>query len=206
MLGYRACGEETEKIKMIENVLDRRNVSLKTKIGIKSGVAVFVTALAVVLPQIAHLIFGESAGVTLLPMYLPVLLGGCLLGSYWGIWVGMLAPLFSYIITGAFGSAMPAAARLPFMMAELTVFAVVSGLFSKAIAKNKFLAFPAVITAEVLGRGSFLALVAVFSSKTPFTVPMILGQIKTGLTGLAAQAVIVPLIVILLSERMNAEK
>lgn len=188
---------------MIENVLERRNVSFKVKIGVKSGIAISVIALAVVLPQLAHLIFGESAGVTLLPMYLPVLLGGCLLGSYWGIGVGMLAPLFSYLITSAFGSAMPAAARLPFMMAELTVFAVVSGLFSKAIAKNKFLAFPAVITAEILGRGTFLSLVALFASKTPFTVPMIWGQIKTGLIGIAAQALIVPLVVILLSDKLN---
>ena len=191
---------------MIENVLERRNGSFKTKIGVKSGIAVSVIALAVILPQFAHLMFGESAGVTLLPMYLPVLLGGCLLGSYWGIGVGMLAPLFSYLITIAFGSAMPAAARLPFMMAELTVFAVVSGLYSKSNAKKKILAFPAVITAEVLGRGTFLALVAIFASKTPFTVQMIWGQIKTGWIGLAVQAVIVPLVVILLNEKLNKEE
>ena len=191
---------------MIENVLERRNVSFKTKIGVKSGIAVSVIALAVILPQFAHLMFGESAGVTLLPMYLPVLLGGCLLGSYWGIGVGMLAPLFSYLITSAFGSAMPAAARLPFMMAELTVFAVVSGRFSKSIANNKFLAFPAVLIAEVLVRGTFLALVAIFASKTPFTVQMIWGQIKTGWIGLAVQAVIVPLVVILLNEKLNKEE
>jgi len=181
---------------MLENALVRRNYAFKTKVTIKTLISAGIIVLAAVLPQLAHLIFGESAGVTLLPMYLPVLLGGCLLGSGWGIGVGMLSPLFSFLVTSAFGAAMPAAARLPFMMAELTVFALVSGLFSKGIEKKAWLAFPAVITAELCGRASFLALVAIFADKTPFTTSMIWGQIQTGFIGLAAQAVLVPIIVI----------
>lgn len=190
---------------MLENALERRNYSVKMKITVKMLVSLGVIALAVVLPQAAHLIFGEGAGVTLLPMYLPVLLGGCLLGWKWGVGVGMASPLFSYLVTSAFGAAMPAQARLPFMMAELTVFAVVAGLFSKGIEKKAWLAFPAVITAEVCGRASFLALVAVFASRTPFTVAMIWGQIKTGIVGLAIQAVLVPVVVIALRKLMDKE-
>lgn len=65
---------------------------------------------------------------------------------------------------------MPAAARLPFMMAELAVFASVSGLFSKKILQNAWMAFPAVLLAQVGGRASFLLLVAVFQNIAPFTV------------------------------------
>ena len=110
---------------MIENVLERKHASLSVKITVKTLVAALVVALAVTLPQIAHIAFGQKAGVTLLPMYLPVLLGGCLMGAGWGIGIGLASPLVSFIITSAAGSAMPAAARLPFMMAELAVFAAV---------------------------------------------------------------------------------
>ena len=121
---------------MLESVLARRGASLKVKITVKSLVALGVVALAVLLPQLVHLAAGASGGVRLLPMYLPVLLGGCLLGTWWGLGVGLASPLASFALTSAFGEAMPAAARLPFMMAELAVFAVVSGLFSEKIAET----------------------------------------------------------------------
>ena len=121
---------------MLESILARKGVSVRTRITVKSLVAVGVVALAVLLPQLVHLAAGASGGVRWLPMYLPVLLGGCLLGTWWGLGVGLVSPLASFAITSAMGSAMPAAARLPFMMAELAVFAAVSGLFSKKIAET----------------------------------------------------------------------
>ena len=96
---------------MLESVLARRGASLKVKITVKSLVALGVVALAVLLPQLVHLAAGASGGVRLLPMYLPVLLGGCLLGTWWGLGVGLASPLASFALTSAFGEAMPAAAR-----------------------------------------------------------------------------------------------
>ena len=57
------------------------------------------------------------------------------------------------------------------------------------------MAFPAVILAAVCGRATFIALVAIFQSVTPFSVAMIWGQIQTGFIGLIAQCVLVPFIV-----------
>ena len=181
---------------MIENVLQKRHATFRTKIAVKTLISAGIVALAVILPQIAHLAFGAGAGIMLLPMYLPVLLGGCLLGTGWGMGIGMASPLVSFLITSAFSSPMPALARLPFMMAELAVFAAVSGLFANKIEKKPMMAFPAVLLAEVSGRASFLLFVALFGKATPFTPAMILSQIKTGLVGLALQAVIVPIAVI----------
>ena len=178
---------------MIENVLERKRAALSVRITVKTLVSALIIALAVVLPQIAHVAFGKTAGVTLLPMYLPVLLGGCLLGAGWGVGVGMLSPLFSFIITSAAGNAMPAAARLPFMMAELAVFALVCGLFAGKIRKNAFLAFPAVLLAELCGRASFLLAVYLFRNVTTLSAVMVWGQIKTGWVGLVLNAVVVPL-------------
>ena len=181
---------------MLENVFAQRNATVKSKITVKTLVSAGLIALAVILPQIVHLALGQPGGVQLLPMYLPVLIGGCLLGSKWAIIVGALSPVASFAITSLFGEAMPALPRLPFMAAELAVFAVVSGLFSKKIYENGLWAFPAVILAQLAGRAVFLGLVAVFQSVAPFTAEMIWSQILAGWAGLLIQAVLVPLLII----------
>ena len=180
---------------MLENILTLKKYSHKTKLTVKSIVAVSLVALAVVLPQIVHLAAGQAGGVTWLPMYLPVLLAGCLLGTAWGLAVGVASPLVSFALTSMWGSAMPAAARLPFMIAELAVFAAVSGLFSKNIFKNGLFAFAATALAIVCGRAVFMLSVIVFQSVAPFTPALVWSQIQSGLAGAAAQAVLVPLVV-----------
>ncbi len=191
---------------MIENILARKGISLKIRLTVKSLVSAGVIILAVVLPQLVHLAAGPSGGMTWLPMYLPVLLGGCLLGTWWGIGVGILSPLVSFVITSAMGSAMPASARLPFMMAELAVFAAVSGLFSAKISENGWMAFPAVLLAAVSGRAVFLLLTAIFQSVAPFTVSVVWSQIQSGFIGLILQAVLVPLMVMGIRALMRREK
>ena len=179
---------------MIESVLAKHNANLGTKITVKSLISVGVVALAVLLPQLVHLIAGASGGVQWLPMYLPVLLGGCLLGWKWGLGVGVLSPLVSFAITSLTGNAMPAASRLPYMMAELAVFAAVSGLFSKKIAENGWMAFPAVLLAQVSGRAVFLALAAIFQGVSALSAAAVWSQIQAGLLGMVLQAVLVPFI------------
>ena len=191
---------------MIESVLAKKNYSAKTKITVKSLISAGLVALAVILPQIIHAAQGSAGGVQWLPMYLPVLLGGCLLGWSWGLGVGIASPVVSFLITLAFGNPMPVAARLPFMIAELAVFAAVSGLFTKKIAANGWMAFPAVLLAQVAGRTTFMLSVLVFQSVTPFTPAQIWSQIQTGLLALVLQAVIVPFAVMGLRKLLNRDR
>ena len=191
---------------MFKNALTLNNVSYKMKITYKAIVSAGLIALAVILPQIVHIALGQSGGVKWLPMYLPVLIGGCLLGAKWGLCVGILSPLASFIITSAMGDPMPMAAKLPFMMAELSIFAIISGLFTKRIDKNGLMAFPAVISAQIVGRAAFLGLVAVSQFDAPFTAKMIWNQIQEGIYGLIAQTIIVPLIIIALRKLMLKEQ
>ncbi len=182
---------------MMENVLTAKHLTLRMKLTVKFLISAGIVALAVALPQFAHLALGAQAGMQLLPMYLPVLLGGCLLGARWGLGIGLCAPFVSYLFTTmVIGTPMPAAARLPFMMAELAVFAVVAGCFTKQITRHAWMAFPAVWLAQLTGRAFFLLSVTVFQKLTPFTPAMIAAQIQTGLPGLALQALVVPLLVI----------
>ena len=180
---------------MLETALERKNIKFGVKITVKALISAGVIALAVILPQLVHLFSGAAGGAKWLPMYLPVLIGGCLLGWRWGLGVGVLSPVVSFLITSMTGNAMPAASRLPYMIAELAVFAVVSGVFSKKISKNLWLAFPAVLLAQVSGRAVFLMVAAIFQSIAPLSAAAVWSQIQTGLLGLVLQAVLVPFIV-----------
>ena len=173
---------------MIEQVLTRHSAALRVKITVKALVSVGIIALAVILPQLVHLALGAPGGMQWLPMYLPILLGGCLLGWKWGLGVGILSPVVSFAITSLAGDPMPAAARLPYMIVELAVFAAVSGLFSRSICKNGWMAFPAVLLAQL----TFLAIAAIFQSISPLSAEVVWSQIQTGLLGMVLQAVLVP--------------
>ena len=191
---------------MLDTALTKRSASLRVKITCKTLVSLGLIALAVALPQLVHLALGQPGGVQFLPMYLPVLMGGCLLGARWAVAVGALSPVVSFLLTSLAGNPMPALPRLPFMIAELTVFALVAGLFSKKITQNGLWAFPAVIAAQIAGRAVFLGAVALFQGAAPFTVPMIWSQLLAGLPGLAIQAVLVPLVIIALRAVLVRDK
>ena len=191
---------------MIENVLNARNATAGKKVTVRSLVTAGVIVLAVALPQLVHLTLGQPGGVQWLPMYFPVLLGGCLLGWKYGAIAGVASPIVSFAITSLLGRPMPPAARLPFMAAELLVFALVSGLFSEKIYRNGLWAFPAVIAAQICGRGVFLLLTVIFNSFTELTPQMVWGQILAGKWGLLLQAVVTPLIIIVIRALLVREK
>lgn len=180
---------------MIESVLTRKHARPGVKIAVKTLISAGIIALAVILPQLVHLAAGAQGGAAWLPMYLPVLLGGCLLGWKWGLGVGILSPLVSFAVTSIGGNAMPAASRLPYMIAELAVFAAVSGLFSCKIVENGWMAFPAVLLAQVAGRLFFLLTAAIFQSVSPLSAAAVWSQIRAGLLGMVLQAVVVPFLV-----------
>lgn len=188
---------------MIDNVLERKQFGFGLKLTVKTVIALAVVALAVALPQLAHLAIGPGAGIKFLPMYLPVIIGGCMLGWRFGAAVGMASPLVSYLLTSAVGTAMPAASRLPFMMLELCVFAAVCGMFSKKIAENSLIALPAVLCAQICGRSVFLVSVMLFGKSASLTAGIVLGQIKSGIPGLVCQAVIIPLVVVGLKKLLD---
>ncbi len=181
---------------MIENVLTQKKVSLQFKIAIKTLISTSIIAMAVFLPQIVHIFVGASGGVKLLPMYLPVLLGGCLLGVTWGVGIGILAPIISYLITLIIGAPMPTLDRLPFMVVELAVIALVCGLFSKKIMKNSLFAFLAILLSFIAGRSVFMILVCIFQSVSTLAISVVWRQIQSGFLAVIIQSLIVPVFVI----------
>lgn len=185
---------------MLDVVLRRYKASVR--ISVKSAVSVLMIVLAVVLPQIAHIAGGAAAGGIYLPMYAPALLAGCLLGYGWGLGVGILSPVVSFGFTAlALGSPMPTAERLPYMILELAVFGLVSGLFAKKIEKNVYLAFPVVALAQGSGRAVYV----IYNLIAGRTFSELLASVQTGLVGLYLQLIFVPLIVIVLAKLIRRD-
>ena len=186
---------------MLHAVLMKKCVTARGRVTVKGLTALAVITAAVTLPMLVHLAFG-AGGVVFLPMYLPVVLGACLLGAKWGATVGILSPLTSYLVTSVSGTAMPTAERLPFMMAELAVFAVVCGLLSDVSVRRWWVSFVTFPVAALIARGSFLLLVFLFSSVTSLTTAAVFRQILAGWPGLLVMTVAVPSLVLTLGHRI----
>ncbi len=178
---------------MLDAVLKDRALSFR--LTVKGLMSVLFVVLAIALPQITHAAGGAQAGTAYMPMYLPPLLAGCVLGWKWGLLVGLASPAVSYAITLPLESgAMPALSRLPYMILELGVFGLVAGAFSGLIIKNALFAFPAVLAAQVAGRTVYF----VYNLIAGREFGTLLSSAAASLPGLYLQAIIVPVLAILL--------
>ncbi len=103
-------------------------------------------ALCCVLTPAFHAI---GAGAAFSPIHLPVLLCGLVCGWGYGAVCGVLGPVLSFLI-----SSMPGAARLPYMIPELVVYGVMTGVFFKLIRTGHEVAdlYLSMIPAMLLGR------------------------------------------------------
>lgn len=147
-------------------------------------------ALAILLPIGFHT-FGLG-GRIFLPMHLPVLLAGFLAGPVCGLVVGLLAPGASHLLTG-----MPPTYAVPLMSLELPMYGLVAGMAYRTLRLNIYVAL---ILAMIVGRIMFgigLFLLGLFM-EMPYTAAQFFstgGAIVSGLPGIAAQIVVIPLLV-----------
>ena len=147
-------------------------------------------ALAVILPLAFHA-FGVG-GRVFLPMHIPVLLAGFLVGPASGLVVGLLAPGLSHLLTG-----MPPTYAVPLMSLELPMYGLVAGI---AYARLRMNIYVALILAMILGRIMFglgLLVLGLFM-KLPYTAAQFFstgGALISGLPGIAIQVVLIPVIV-----------
>ena len=91
-----------------------------------------IIACAVVLPQLFHLSGIPNSGAVFLPMHIPVLLGGFILGPWFGALVGVLWAALVYASFALFGKGEFTALAI---VADF-VFAMVIGGLSGVIAVN----------------------------------------------------------------------
>ena len=147
-------------------------------------------ALAIVLPIGLHA-FGVG-GRVFLPMHLPVLLAGFLVGPVSGLAAGLLAPGLSFLITG-----MPPTYAVPLMSLELPLYGLVAGLAYNRLRLNVYIAL---LAAMIVGRLMFalgLIVLGMFMD-LPYTATVFFstaGPMVAGLPGIAVQIVLIPVVV-----------
>lgn len=116
-------------------------MKMKTNELVKAG---FFLALGLLLPYVFH-ITGGMGGQVLLPMHIPVLLCGFILGGKYGLIVGVITPFLNSVLTG-----MPPIYPTAVAMAlELGAYGFISGYLYK---NKKLNMFVSLTTAMVLGR------------------------------------------------------
>lgn len=152
-------------------------------------------ALALLLPQVFHLIGMQQAGQVFLPMHIPVLIGGMVLGWQYGALLGLIAPLVSCLLTG-----MPSAERVIFMMAELCSYGFISGLFYQQLhVKDQPLGgYLSLLAAMVIGRlvyGLTLTLAAALLHVNLGGFTAVWAAVMTGIPGIVTQFIFLPALV-----------
>lgn len=145
-------------------------------------------ALGILLPQAFH-VFGQNAGMLFLPIQIPVLLAGILLGPYYGTVVGILVPLLSCILTG-----MPPVPKVYFMFVELAVYDAVTGLLIRKT--NVYLSLLGAMIAGRIFYGLALVVgVQILQMHAPFmNQTAFVSGIVTGIPGMIIQIIIIPLL------------
>lgn len=163
------------------------NFSIRTK---KLTCAALFIATGILLPQIFHLVGGSAAGKVGLPMHIPVLLAGLLLGWEYGAVVGAVTPLISFLLTG-----MPAAAILPIMLLELMSYGILTGILYRKFHLNLYISL---IGGMLGGRVVNALILLICGGLLHLTVPpavSVAAALVTGLPGIIIQLVFVPILV-----------
>jgi len=174
---------------MIEKTLENNNslsqILSNKKIKYIVG-TVLLTALGIILPRIFHVLAGSSAGATFLPMHIAVLIAGLTFGLISGSIVAGGSIVFSYLLTG-----MPALARLPYMLIELLIYAILISVLNK-----KFNSYISLIATIIIGRIIYAGILAIAINGLglPTYGISVIESIKVGLPGIIIQLICVPFI------------
>ena len=149
-------------------------------------------ALCLVLPFLTGQI--PEIGSMLLPMHIPVLLCGFLCGWYWGLTVGLVAPLFRSLTLGM-PILFPGATCMAF---ELATYGLVAGLLLRFLPRRRLNTYIALIVAMIAGRlvwGAAMAICLGISGGALTLQAFMASALTNAVPGIAIQLVAVPLIV-----------
>ena len=174
--------EKIESIKKQNRLLE----ALTSRKGKYIVGTVLLSGIGVVLPRIFHILAGASAGATFLPMHIAVLIAALIFGGISSSIVAGSSIIFSYLLTG-----MPNLARLPYMLIELVIYAVLLSILNK-----KFNSYISLIATIILGRVLYAGVlfVAINGLGLPTYGISVIDSIVTGLPGIAIQLICVPFI------------
>lgn len=159
--------------------------------------AAMMVALGIVIPMSIHSL---NVSQVVLPMHLPVLVGGFILPWPLALLVGVLTPVLSSLLT----SMPPLMPMLPIMVVELATYGMAASvLYHKA----KWHPLPTLLVTMVAGRlvASVMVWLLVQFLGIEFLPPMafFISSITTGLPGIIIQLILVPLILAMIPDRVR---
>ena len=155
----------------------------------KITISGILLVIGIILPTIFHTL--GIKGAIFLPMHIPVLIGGILLGGKLGLFLGIILPIINHLITD-----LPSIPALYVIVVELGLYGVVAGLLHK---KFYMKLIPSLILAILVGRVAALIGASLVEYIQTGYVKNILGYLKEvflfSLPGSIIQLVLVPLVV-----------
>ena len=158
--------------------------------------ALFI-ALGIVFPIAFHS-FGAS-GKIFLPMHIPVLMAGLLLGARSGLIAGVVTPVLSSLMTGM----PPLMPTTPIMAAELGTYGLLSGYLHHNRRLSLTIALVAALVGGRIAAALTVAVLAVAVGIKLSPTVYIIGALTTGLPGIIIQLVFIPLLVKKLKNAMR---
>ncbi len=183
---------------MKENELEMNNrisqILSSTKAKCIIG-TILLSGIGISLPRIFHILAGNTAGATFLPMHITVLIAALTFGITSSAVVAGSSVIFSYLLTG-----MPSLARLPYMLIELLIYAGLLSIFNK-----KFNSYISLIATIVIGRVVYAGILAFIINviQLPAYGISVIESIKIGLPGIIMQLLCIPIIVEIMNERLR---
>lgn len=166
----------------------------------KMVTAGFFIALGVIFPILFHMV--NMGGAVFLPMHIPVLLAGFILGGKYGFIVGLLTPALSSLLTGM----PPLMPILPIMTIELSLYGLVAGILSeKANINNIFSLLAAMICGRVGGLITVYCMANLLDIVKLQPMIWIKGAITTGLPGMVIQIIFIPGLLHMLKHAMKRD-
>ena len=167
----------------------------RTKVNNLVTAALFL-CIGLVLPFFTG---GQLFGAMLLPMHLPVLLCGIILGPKYGALVGLLLPITRFLMIGH-PPLFPVAVSMTF---ELAAYGAIIGLLYIKLPKTIPYLYAALIGAMLAGRVVWGATMTVISgvSDVPFSFAMFMGgAFANAWSGIALQILVIPALIIALKK------
>lgn len=183
--------DKVESLKKNKKIIDILS-STKAKYVIGT---ILLSGIGIALPRIFHILAGSSVGATFLPMHIAVLIAALTFGITSGAIVAGSSVISSYLLTG-----MPTLERLPYMLIELVIYAILLGLFNK-----KFNSYISLIATIVLGRILYSGVLFIAINLIGFQTYgiSVMQSIKTGIPGIILQLICVPIVAKIINERLN---
>ncbi len=145
-------------------------------------------ASGIILPIIFHSV--NLVGMIFLPMHIPVLISGFLLGPLYGGLVGLLTPILSSLMTGM----PPIVPVMPIMAFELVGYGVISGLIFKRTNNIYISLISAMIGGRLIGLvGAYIVSITIAPKVNPFM--FMFGSMAQTTPGLLIQLIFIPILI-----------